>query len=40
MLYYKDTNLVIRDMQEGDIDKIHQERMSQGWHSNVSVYER
>lgn len=40
MIYYKDRNLVIRDMKSDDITIIHNERLSHGWHSGIFVYER
>ena len=40
MICYKDNILLIRDMKIDDITIIHNERLSHGWHSDMSVYER
>jgi len=40
MIYYKDSNLVIQDMKIDDITIIHNERLSHGWRSDMTVYER
>ena len=40
MIYYTERNLVIRDMKIDDINIIYNERLSHGWHSDMSVYER
>ncbi len=38
MIYNKNRNLVIRDIEFGDITIIYNERLSYGWYSNISVY--
>jgi|GEM_PF-4135308 len=39
MTYYSDEHVVIRHMQPDDVDAIHSENLSRGWHSNKQVYE-
>ena len=40
MIYYEDDHLMIRDMRIGDIEIIHSENLSHGWHSEIQVYEK
>ena len=39
MIYYRDENLTIRDMEEGDIPVFMEEYAAQGWHPDRAVYE-
>ena len=39
MIYYRDENLTIRDMEEGDIPVFMAEYAAQGWHPDRAVYE-
>ena len=38
MIYYKDENLLIRDMEEADARAFYDEYLAQGWHPEMSVY--
>ena len=40
MVYYEDTHIVIRNMEFEDAVTIHTENLSQGWHSQIQVYEK
>ena len=40
VIYYNDGHLVSRDMTNNDVARIHHERLTQGWHSDTTVYER
>lgn len=39
MVYYKDDDIVIRNLQESDAQIITDEENAQGWHVNVEKYE-
>lgn len=39
MVYYKDEEIVIRNMQESDAQIITDEENAQGWHVNIDKYE-
>ena len=38
MIYYKDGELVIRDMEEADAQVFYDEYTAQGWHPEVAYY--
>lgn len=38
MIYYKDTNITIRDLQEADAQIITDEEIAQGWHATIDKY--
>ena len=38
MIYYKDQDLVIRNMQESDARTFTDEETAQGWHADISKY--
>ena len=38
MIYYDDGSVIIRDMKKEDIGAIHDENLSNGWHSDIKVY--
>lgn len=40
MIFYENHDLLIRDMNIEDVYTIHNERLSHGWHSDISVYEK
>lgn len=39
MIYYNDGDILIRNMRKEDIEIIHAENLSHGWHSEITVYE-
>ena len=39
MVYYKDDDIVIRNLQESDAQIITDEEIAQGWHVSVEKYE-
>ena len=39
MIYYKDNEILIRDMREGDAQIITDEENAQGWQANIEKYE-
>ena len=39
MIYYKDKEIVIRDMVREDAQIITDEENAQGWHQNIEKYE-
>ena len=38
MLYYQDSTLLIRDMEEADAQVFYDEYTAQGWHPEISYY--
>ena len=39
MIYFKDEDLIIRDMEEADAQAFYDGFLAQGWHPDMSVYE-
>lgn len=39
MVYYKDDEIIIRNMQQSDAQIITDEENAQGWHANIEKYE-
>ena len=40
MIYYKDDELVIRNMEEADGQAFVEEFTAQGWHPDIAVYQK